>query len=107
VRPADDRPDLWLAVTFAEAGEWDAARRYAGPPGRARWGALAAWFERHLVAAALAEEALHDDALRALRNGAGPGGSRAGEDALDALLRARGVRMLAGVLSPEALGAGR
>jgi hypothetical protein len=101
VKPADDRPDLWLAVAFAEAGEWDTARRYAGPPGKARvW----AWIERHLVAAALAEEALHDDALRVLRNG-GSGGSRRDDDALDALLRARGVRMFAGVLSPDALGA--
>lgn len=104
MKPADDRPDLWLAVTFAEAGEWETARRYAQPPGKARpW----AWLERHLVAAALAEGALHEDALRVLRNGSGPGGSRPGGDALDALLRARGVRMLAGVLSPEALGAGR
>ncbi len=106
MKPADDRPDLWLAVTFAEVGEWDTARRYAGPPGKARWWApAAAWIERHLVAAALAEEALHDDALRVLRNGAGPGGSHGDEDALDALLRARGIRMSFGVLSPQALGA--
>ncbi len=100
MNPADDRPDLWTAVTFAEAGEWDIARRYAPPPGKAR---LWAWIERHLVAAALAEEALHGDALRVLRDGGG-GAPRREEDALDALLRARGIRMSFGVLSPEALG---
>ncbi len=102
MNPSDDRPDLWLAVTFAEAGEWDTARWYAPAPGKARpW----AWIERHLVAAALAEGSLHDEALRVLRNGGGPGGSRREEDALDALLRARGIRMSFGVLSPGALGA--
>ncbi len=99
---ADDRPDLWLAVTFAEAGEWDTARRYAPTPGKARaW----AWIERHLVAAALAEGSLRDEALRVLGNGGGPGDSRREEDALDALLRARGIRLSFGVLSPDALGA--
>jgi hypothetical protein len=102
VTPADDRPDLWLAVTFAEAGEWETARRYAPRPGKSRpW----AWLERHLVAAALAEEALHEDAVRVLGDGTGHGGGRREEDPLDALLRARGVRMFAGVLSPDALGA--
>ncbi len=99
--PADDRFDPWIAVTFAEAGEWETARRYAPPAGRGRaW----AWIERHLVAAALAEEALHDEARRI----AGGGDGRAGpgrDDALDALLRARGVRMSFGVLSADALGA--
>jgi hypothetical protein len=104
VNPPDDRTDVMVAVTFAEAGEWEAARRYAPPPGSWR---LWAWLERHLLAAALAEEALPDDALHVLHAGAGPEPKRGGEDALDALLRARGIRMSFGVLSPDALGAGR
>ena len=54
----------------------------------------------------LAEGGLHDDALRLL--GARPrrGAGRA-EDALDALLRERGVRMSFAVLSPDALGVRR
>jgi hypothetical protein len=104
VNPADDRTDLMIAVTFAEAGEWETARRYAPAPRNAR---IWAWLERHLLAAALAEEALHDDALRLLGADARPEARRGDEDALDALLRARGIRMSFGVLSPDALGAGR
>ncbi len=101
MHPDDDRPDPWIAVAFAEVGEWETARRFAPAPGRRRaW----AWLERHLVAAALAEGGLPGEALRVLRGGDGPP-SRREEDALDALLRARGVRMSFGVLSPEALGA--
>jgi hypothetical protein len=55
------------------------------------------WLERHLVAAALAEEGLHDDALRAC------GLARDEGDALDAWLAAHGVRMHCAVLSPAAL----
>ncbi len=102
MKPADDRPDPWIAVTFAEAGEWETARRYGPPARRPR---LWPWIERHLVAAALAEEALHDDAVRVLRNGGGAGTSRREDEALDALLRGRGIRLSFGVLSPEALGA--
>ncbi|HET8539928.1 MAG TPA: hypothetical protein VFL83_08655 [Anaeromyxobacter sp.] len=99
---ADDRTDVWVAVTFAEAGEWDTARRYAPRPGRSRVGA---WLERHLLAAALAEEGLRDDAVRLVGNGPPPAAGE--EDALDALLRAHGLRMSFGVLSPAALGAAR
>ncbi len=104
MNPADDRTAVMIAVTFAEAGEWETARRFAPPPSDARVGA---WLERHLLAAALAEEGLHDDALRTLGAGAGPEARRGEEDALDALLRARGIRMSFGVLSPDALGARR
>ena len=107
MNPADDHTDVMVAVTFAEAGEWDTARGYAPTPGR-RW--IAAWLERHLLAAALAEEALRDDALRLLGTEPGPEAPRAtrgDEDALDALLRAHGIRMSCGVLSPAALGARR
>ncbi len=59
---------------------------------------LAEWIERHLVAAALAEEGLHADARRACA----PEGA-ATEDDLDAWLASRGVRMYCAVLSPAAL----
>lgn len=58
------------------------------------------WLERHLAAAALAEEGLHDAAVRL--SGARPSSAGDGE-ALDALLAARGVRMLCGALSAAAL----
>ncbi len=101
MKRADGGTDVMIAVTFAEVGEWETARRYAPPPARARvW----PWIERHLVAASLAEESLHEDARRVL-GALGPDPTRAGEDALDAFLRSRGIRMCSGVLSPEALGA--
>jgi hypothetical protein len=99
MNPADDDKDLQIAVTFAEAGEWRTARAWTPPP---RSGRLGGWLERHLLAAALAEEGLHDAARDAVADpavGRGPGAG----DPLDALLRARGVRMFCGVLSPAAL----
>lgn len=57
------------------------------------------WLERHLAAAALAEEGLHDEAVRV--SGARPG--RRDDKALDALLAAHGVRMLCGDLPVAAL----
>ena len=100
---ADDDRDVMIAVTFAEAGAWEAARAYAPRPRPRR---AAAWLERHLLAAAHAEGALPADALRLLgaRPRRGPGRV---EDALDALLRERGVRMSFAVLSPDALGVRR
>jgi hypothetical protein len=105
VKPTDDERSVMIAVTFAEAGEWDEARRWAPPPRR---GWLAAWLERHLAAAALAEEGLHDEALR-LAGAARPRplSPPREEDALDALLGERGVRMFRGVVSPAALAARR
>lgn len=100
--PADDDGDDMIAVTFAEVGEWETARRYA-PRGA---GSLGAWIERQLIAAALAEEGLHDEARRIAGGGRSPPPARDG-DALDAALRARGVRMFCGVLSPAALAARR
>jgi hypothetical protein len=100
LKPTDDEKSVMTAVTFAEAGEWETARWYAAPPGKARpW----AWIERHLVAAAFAEEGLHEEALRA------SGVERASwsKDPLDLLLAARGIRMFSGVLSPAALSARR
>jgi len=91
-----------IAVTFAEAGEWETARTYAPPPGS---GGVRAWIERHLLAAALAEEGMPDEALRFL--GAERARPPPDPDALDALLRGRGVRMFSGVLSPTALAARR
>lgn len=100
MKPTDDEKNVMTAVTFAEAGEWETARWYAAPPGKARpW----AWIERHLVAAAFAEEGLPEEALRA------SGVERASwsKDPLDLLLAARGIRMFSGVLSPAALSARR
>jgi hypothetical protein len=107
VNRPDDREDIMIAVTFAEAGDWETAVRYAPAPGTGRGGA---WLERHLVAAALAEGGLPDDALRLVRSADGRGGRQPEEvalDALDALLRAHGLRMSCGVLSPVALGVPR
>ena len=59
------------------------------------------WVERHLVAAALAEEGLFDEAVRIA------GGGKQREDALDAWLADHGVRMHCAVLSPAALAARR
>lgn len=56
------------------------------------------WLERQLVAAALAEEGLFDEAARIADGGRGR------PDALDAWLAANGVRMHCAVLSPAALG---
>jgi hypothetical protein len=93
--PTDDDRSWMTAVTFAEAGEWETARQLAPRP---RKGSLFAWIERHLVAAAFAEEGLHEDALRIA------GVVRAPEDdALDVILRGRGIRMFCGVLSPAVL----
>jgi hypothetical protein len=104
VTPTDDERSVMIAVTFAEAGEWGEARRWAGPPRR---GWLAAWLERHLAAAALAEEGLNAEALRLAGAAPRPTPPSSEEDALDAILRARGVRMSCGVLSPAALAARR
>lgn len=49
------------AMTFAEAGEWDIARTFIPASRRNR---LAAWLEKMFTAVALAEEGLHEDALR-------------------------------------------
>lgn len=58
-----------------------------------------AWLERHLLAAALAEEGLRDEAVRL----AGRGRAAREEEALDALFSGRGIRLLCGALSPAAL----
>ncbi len=95
MNPTDDERSWMTAVTFAEAGEWETARLYAPRP---RKGRLLAWIERHIVAAAFAEEGLHEDALRIA------GIERpADDDALDAILGGRGIRMFCGVLSPAVL----
>jgi hypothetical protein len=101
VNASDDERDVMIAVTFAEAGDWETARRYARPPpGRAG----GAWLERHLAAAALAEEGLQDEALRMIEAEAAPAPPRI-EDALDALLASHGLRMSWGALQPSALAA--
>ncbi len=54
------------------------------------------WLDRHLVAAALAEEGLHEEALRIC-------GLAREEAELEAWLATHGVRMHCAVLSPAAL----
>jgi hypothetical protein len=98
--PTDGERSWMTAIAFAEEGEFETAREYLPRLAPCR---LAAWIERHLVAAAFAEEGLHEDAVIA----SGDGPRRFGEEALDALLRAHGVRMLCGALSPAALAARR
>jgi hypothetical protein len=61
-------------------------------------GRLRDWLERHLAAAALAEEGLHDEALALC--GARPAPRN---ESLDALLAAHGVRMLCGAAPAAAL----
>lgn len=58
--------DMMCAVTFAEAGQWQDARRMAGYADRKTIRGLG-WFERMSAAVAMAEEGLHDDALRIAR----------------------------------------
>lgn len=60
---------------------------------------LWAWLERHLLAAAVAEEGLPEEAVRI----AGVARAPRELDALDALLAGHGVRMLCGALSTAAL----
>lgn len=104
-KPSGDDRDVMAAVAFAEVGEWDTARQLLpGPaPGRLR-----AWLERHLVAVALAEEGLQEEAVRAARAPAPPPPAPArAADFVDTLLAARGVRMLCGVAPAAALAARR
>lgn len=82
------------AVARAGAGKAGAARTH-----RPRKGSLRAWIERQLVAAAFAEEGLHEEARRISGD---ERASRSG-DPLDVLLGAHGVRMFCGSLSPAAL----
>jgi hypothetical protein len=84
-----------------EGGAGDARGGSSLAPGR-----LSAWIERHLVAAALAEEGLAWEAA-GLGCGEQERPPARGVDPLDALLRAHGVRMFCGVLSPTALAARR
>jgi len=50
----------WMdAVTFAEAGEWETARSMAPLPTKSKW---AEFFEQVFMAAAFAEEGLHEEA---------------------------------------------
>lgn len=50
-----------MAITFAEAGEWETARQMM--PGSAGKGALA-WLRDHFMAVAFAEEGVPEEALR-------------------------------------------
>jgi hypothetical protein len=51
------------AITFAEAGEWDTARRMSPAPARTQSHAINQ-FEQSFMAAAFAEAGLYDEAIR-------------------------------------------
>jgi hypothetical protein len=52
----------WMtAITFAEAGEWETAKSMMPAPLRSR---AVSQFEKSFMAAAFAEEGLHDEAIR-------------------------------------------
>ena len=53
--------DWWIAVAFAEAGEWDTAREMI-PDSEPK--TETGWLGRIFAAVAFAEEGLHDEALR-------------------------------------------
>ena len=62
-------------------------------------GRLQGWLERQFAAAALAEEGLHDEAVRM----SGARSAPRDDEALDAFLAAHGVRMFCGALPVAAL----
>ena len=80
------------------AGETRVSRAH-----RRRRGSWLAWVERQLLAAVFAEEGLHREARRL----SGGDGASGGDEALQLLLGAHGVRMFCGSLSPAALAARR
>lgn len=93
----------WMtAITFAEAGEWEVAREYM-PRGKGLFVRLADLLEKNCMAAAFAEEGLHDDALRLATDGHRHQQTPAFGDFLDTL-GLRGVRIVYGSLSPLELG---
>jgi hypothetical protein len=52
----------WMvAVTFAEAGEWETARAMTPLPRKSKW---AAFLEQAFMAVAYAEEGMHEEAQR-------------------------------------------
>lgn len=57
-----DNNRSWMsAVTFAEAGEWETARSMIPLPTKSRWAEI---FEQTFMAAAFAEEGMHEEAQR-------------------------------------------
>ena len=50
-----------LAITFAEAGEWDTAREMMPSPVKSK---LFPWFEKTYTAVAYAEEGMPEEALK-------------------------------------------
>jgi len=52
----------WMvAVTFAEAGEWETARRMTPLPSKSRW---SQFWEQTFMAVAFAEEGMPEEAMR-------------------------------------------
>jgi len=61
-----EQPKNWMmAITFAEAGEWETARQMM--PATGGTGVLA-WLKNHFMAIAFAEEGLSDEALRLIED---------------------------------------
>lgn len=83
----------WMnAITFAEAGEWDIARQMM-PNGRDRH--AIGWLQKIFMAAAFAEEGLHEEALLVMDNPLPL--ANASTDAFLRSLGLGGIRMTYGV----------
>ena len=64
-RNAEQSKSWMMAITFAEAGEWETARQMM--PASGGRGVLA-WLKNHFMAIAFAEEGLSEEALRLIEN---------------------------------------
>lgn len=89
----------WMnAITFAEAGEWETARTMMPLPTKSKW---AEFFELTFMAAAFAEEGMHEEAqllLGAKRHAHAPKRIKFFLDSVGL----RNVKMAYGILHEEA-----
>ena len=60
-KEANNEREWMVAVTFAEAGEWETARAMTPLPSKSKW---AEFFEGAFMAVAYAEEGMPEEALR-------------------------------------------
>jgi len=65
-RNTEQAKSWMMAITFAEAGEWETARQMTPV---SRGDGLLAWLKNHFMAIAFAEEGLSDEALRLIEQG--------------------------------------